>query len=141
MLRKSVTIGAALDGVWRLFTDVAEKQVKVATTFDTNSVFARVCLFQYIVKLRSLYTYFLYASWHALVVASAAKRTLHVVTTAPGQGFETTYEGPPLYLSIPGVAAITVFTVSVESCPSPPFSHFSVAVSPEEYRTAGFFER
>ena len=30
-------------------------------TFDTNSVFARVCLFQYIEKLRYLYTSLFYA--------------------------------------------------------------------------------
>ena len=83
-------------------TDVAERQVKVAMTFDTNSVFARVCLFRYIVKLRSLNTYFFYASWHAIVVESAAKRTVYVVTSAAGQSFETIYEGTPLFLSTPG---------------------------------------
>ena len=54
------------------------------------------------------------------MVDSAAKRTLYVDTTAPGQGFETKDEGTPLFLSIPGLTAVTVFTVSVECGPSPP---------------------
>ena len=66
--------------------------------------------FQYIEKLRSLYTSFFHASWHAPVVDSAAMRTVYVVTTAAGQSFEAIYEGTPLFLSIPGVNAITVLS-------------------------------
>ena len=54
-------------------------------------------------KLRSLYTSLFYASWHAPVVESAAKRTVYVVTTAAGQSFETMYEDTPFFLSIHGV--------------------------------------
>ena len=59
--------------------------------------------FQYIEKLRSLYTSLFYASWHAPVVDSAAKRTVYFVTTAAGQSFETMYEDTPFFLSIHGV--------------------------------------
>ena len=60
--------------------------------------------------MRSLYTSFFCASWHAPVVDSAAKRTVYVVTTAAGQSFEMIYEGTPIFLSIPGVNAITVLS-------------------------------
>ena len=56
-------------------------------------------------------------------------RTVCVVTTAAGQSFDTIYEGTPLFLSIPGVDAITVLSAVLASS-----SHCSVAVSPEEYR-------
>ena len=89
-------------------------------------------LFQYTEKLRSLYTSFFYASWHAPVVDSAAMRTVYVVTTAASQSFEAIYVGTPLFLSIPGVNAITVLSAASGS-------HCSVAVSPEEYRIVWIF--
>ena len=48
----------------------------------------------------------MYAKYRRTVVDSAAKRTMYVVRTAAGHGFETTYEGTPLFLSVPGVNAI-----------------------------------
>ena len=61
-------------------------------------------------RLSSLNTSFFCASRRALVVDSPAKRAVHDVTTAAGQGVETTYGALHLFLSVLEVECVTALT-------------------------------